>query len=312
MGRGVTASLNYQLTNFAQGHMNDVRRAYELAERLCPTVAVPGSNGQYKKFNDKNSFQVYNTARALGSDPKRIEFAADDAFYNCKPQALEIPVDEEERRQAGENNPLAQQLLDEGKIKALLNVTALSSAKKRVDFVLANLAAEAAIGNWSNVNIDPIDQLDSVIVALATACGNSEMIKVTMSLSAWATLRNHPKSKARCNGIQAMPLTIEQVQAGLTIPVDMKAFAISYNENQLGQAQSKKQLLVGDVIVHYSSPSPTVYDPSAFKCFTAGQNNVASVRSYMADNGLYGGHFVDWSEDIAQTGTAAAKRITLS
>lgn len=311
MSRASTATLNYQLTSFAQGHMNDVRRAYELAERLCPTVQVPGSSGQYKVFDDLNAFQVYNTARALGGDPTRIAFEATDAYYNCKPQALEVTVDEEERRMAGDA-ALAQQLLDEGKIKALLNVAALSNAKKRVDFVLSKLAAVANIGNWSNPDIDPIEQLDSVIVDLATAVGQSEFIRVTMSLTAWATLRNHPKSKARCNGNQPMPLTVEQVQSGLTIPVDMKPFAISYNEKALGQAKSKKQLLTGDVIVHASVPAPTQYDPSAFKCFTAGQNNITAIRSYQAANGLYGGHFVDWSEDLAQTSTVAAKRITLS
>src|ERR1044071_2739927 len=126
MPRQTTATLNYQLTTFAQGHMNDTRRTMELAERLAPTVQVPGSSGQYKQFNDANSFQLYNTARALGGDPLRIEFAADDAFYNCKPQALEVTVDGEERRQAGEENSIAQQLLDEGKVKALLNGVSLS------------------------------------------------------------------------------------------------------------------------------------------------------------------------------------------
>ena len=91
----------------------------------------------------------------------------------------------------------------------------------------------------------------------------------------------------------------------------MQAYAISYNEKQLGQAKSKKQLLIGDVLVHFSLPSPTVYDPSAFKVFTAGQNNITAVRSYMAANGLYGGHFVDYSEDLKQTSAEAMKRITL-
>jgi hypothetical protein len=312
MGRQSSASLNVQLTNFAVGHMNDLTASLELAERLCPTVGVTGSNGQFKSFDDVNSFQVYNTSRALGGDPTRIEFSADDEFFNCKPQALEVTVDEKERQDAGEDNAVAQQLLDEGKIKALLNGIALSNLKKRVDFVLGKVVAEDGLGQWSNPAIDPIDQLDSVIVALATLCGNSSLINVTMSLTAWATLRNHPKSKARCNGVQAMPLTIDQVKNGLTIPVDMKAYAISYNAAQLGQVKSKKQILVGDVLVQYSMPSPTVYDPSAFKRMSVGQNSITAVRSYMAANGLYGGHFVDYSEDLKQTSTQAMKRITLS
>jgi len=312
MGRATSAALNYQLTAFAIGHMNDLRQTQEVAERLCPTVNVGGSNGQYKVFDDLNSFQVYNTARAMGGDPTRIEFAAGDAFFNCKPQALEVTVDEEERNQVGLDSAVAQQLLDQGKIKALLNSIALSSVKKRVDYVLANCAALADKGEWSNPDVDPIEELDGVIGDLATVCGNVAGIKVTMSLKAWSILRNHPKSKQRCNGVQPMPLTIDQVKSGLSIPVDIGVYAITYNAAQLGQAKSKKQLLVGDTLVHYSMPSPTVYDPSAFKCFSAGQNNISAVRSYMAANGLYGGHLVDWSEDIKQTSAISMQRITLS
>ena len=305
------ATLNYQLTAYAQGLWNDIADVVKLAERIAPSTPVPGAAGQFKKFDDKNSFMPEKTARALGGDPVLLKFNATDDSFSCKPQALEVTVDEEERRQAGPDNPLAQQLLDEGKIKALLNAIALSNAKKRVDYVLSKVVAEADLGEWSNKDIDPIEQLDQVIIDLATACGNSEMIQVTMSLKAWGVLRNHPKSKARCNGVQAMPLTLEQVRTGLTVPVDMQAYAISYNEKQLGQAKSKKQLLIGDVLVHFSLPSPTVYDPSAFKVFTAGQNNITAVRSYMAANGLYGGHFVDYSEDLKQTSAEAMKRITL-
>jgi len=313
MGREATASLNQQLTTFAQGHMNDLRRTMELAERLAPTVTVGGSTGQYKKFDDLNSFQTYATARALGGEAKRIEFAATDAFYNCKPQALEVTVDKEERNMAGPDNAVAQQLLDEGKIRALLNVTALSHVRNVCDIVLAALTAEAGpIGVWSDPDIDPVDQLDKIIDDLATACGSTEGIKVTMSLTAWRTLRNHAKVKARTTGVQVGGITLEQLNGILAIPVDVAAYAITYNAAALGQTKSKARLLAGEVLITYSLPSPTQYDPSAFKNFTVGPGGVQSVRSWMAPSGFYDAHVIDWSEHIAQTSTIAAKRITLS
>jgi len=305
--------MNQQLTTFAQGHMNDLRRTMELAERLAPTVTVGGSSGQYKKFDDLNSFQTYATARALGGEAKRIAFEATDEFYNCKPQALEVTVDKEERNQAGPDNAVSQQLLDEGKIRALLNVTALSHVRNVCDVVLAALAAEAApIGVWSNPDVDPIDQLDQVIDQLATACGSTEGIKVTMSLTAWRTLRNHPKTKARAVGVQVGGITMEQLRSILAIPVDVAAYAITYNSAQLGQAKTKARLLAGQVLCTYSVESPTQYDPSAFKNFTVGPGGVQSVRSWMAPSGFYEAHVIDWSEHIAQTSTIAAKRIDLS
>src|SRR5690242_2367079 len=91
-----SATLNYQLTAYAQGLMNDLADVIEVAERLAPTTPVPGAAGQFKKFDDKNSFMPEKTARALGGDPTLINFNATDDSYSCKPQALEVRVDKKE------------------------------------------------------------------------------------------------------------------------------------------------------------------------------------------------------------------------
>jgi hypothetical protein len=312
MARGSSAAINYQLTNFAQGHMNDLVATLELAERLMPTVPVPGGSGQYKQFDDLNSFQLYNTARALGGDAARLQFAATDASYNTEPQALEVPVDMSEREKAGNDNALAQQLLDEGKIKALLNGTSLSHVKKVVDFTLANLLAVAARGNWSDPNIDPIDQLDEQIDLLSRDVGSTQFIKVTMDVGAWRTIRSHPKVKARVGNSQATPLTRQQLVDSLVIPVDFGVYGISYNTAKLGQAQAKARILASEVILHYSVPNPTEYDPSAFKCFSMNRNLVTAVRTWQHPSGRYDVHAVDWSEDLVKTSTIAAKRLTIT
>lgn len=311
MGRGTSATLNYQLTNFAAGHMNDLAASMELAERLAPTVVVPGGAGQYKKFNDLNSFQVYETARAMGGGAKRIEFKAEDEFYNTEPQALEVTVDQEEREKAGDD-AFAGQLLDQGKVKSLLNGAALSHVKKVTDTVVAAVAAVADRGNWSNADIDPIEQLDEQIDALSLAVGSTLNIGVTMSVGAWRTCRNHPKTKARVNGNQATPLTRQQLVDSLVIPVNLGIYGISYNTGALGQAQSKARIANADVFIHYSVPSPTEYDPSAFKCFTKSRSMVTSVRTYRDPSDRFDVHAVDWSEDIKQTSTIAIKRLRLS
>src|ERR1700722_20141665 len=91
-----SATLNYQLTAYAQGLWNDIGDVIKLAERLAPTTPVPGASGQFKKFDDKNSFMGEKTARALGGDPVLIAFNATDDHYNAKPQALEVRVDKAE------------------------------------------------------------------------------------------------------------------------------------------------------------------------------------------------------------------------
>lgn len=316
MSRQSTAQINHQLTGFAIGHANDLAMARRLAERLAPIVQVGGSHGQYKEFNDRNSFQVYNTARAMGGSANRIEFEAEDKYFNCKPQALEVTVDKEERRQAGEDNALAQQVLDEGKIAALINVTNLSHVHKVVTAVIAATTAVAGdqIGEWSNEDIDPIDQLDEQVDLLAQAVGNKEGIKLTMDLTSWRTLRNHPKTKARCNGVQVGGINAGQLNEMLAVPVDFETHAISYNAAALGQDMDKQRLGSGQVFLHYALPTPrlTPYDPSAFKIFTVGTSMVSGVRSYDSQDGFWNAHVIDWSEDLKLTSSISMRRIEIS
>ena len=327
-GLSSSATINYTLTDFAIGHMNDLNDTMELAERLCPTVNVPASVGRYKKFDDINSFQVYTTARGIGADPQRIEFAAEDEYYHCAPQALEVTVDEEERNLAGQSNAVAQQLLDEGKIKALLNVTALSYTYTRVNYVLNNVTAVANRGNFSNPNIDPIDQIDEQLDNISKLVGTTNNIKITMDVSAWRAIRSNALAKRRLVGVQLSEIKLSQFEDMLLFPCDTKVYSISYvtppgtgpagggsttvNTPSAGEFNPKLRLLSGVVLIHYSQPNPTPYDPSAFKSFVVGTGNPQAVRSYMAPNGLYGGHLIPWSEDVEQTSTISMVRLTLS
>jgi len=312
-----SATLNYQLTAYAQGLWNDLSDVVKLAERLAPTTPVPGASGQYKKFDDKNSFKPEKTARALGGDPTLIGFSASDDTYNCKPQALEVRVDKIEDQQAGsEGNPVAAQLLDEGKIRALLNKTALSHVLDVTNYVLANVSATAQLGVWSNTDIDPIDQLDQEILALALNCGSTSNIKLTMDVSAWNALRNHPKVKARAVFGAASTIgsiTIAQLAAALVVPVDIMVANIVYDTAALGQASNKTRLMSGIVLIHYSIPGATLYDPSAFKCFTVGGGSpIGNVMTYTAPNQLWRGHLLDWSRDIKLTSNLSIRRLNIS
>jgi hypothetical protein len=313
MSRISSAVLNYQLTNFAVGHMNDIRDVNSLAERICPMIVVPGTTGQYKKFDEKNSFQLYNTSRALGGDPKRMEFGASDGTFACKPHALEITIDKEERRAVGEDNAVGQQLLDQGKIKALINSVSLSRTKRIVDAVLAAVAATSNVGEWSNKDIDPIDQLDEQLDNITKEIGTTQGLKLDLDVAAWRALRNHPKVKARCNGVKVGGITLQDLNNLLMLPVDVKVSSIVYNNAALGATEAKARVLASEALLYVSSPSPTLYDPSPFKCFSCGQGNqIAAVRSYESGNGFYDGHVVDYSEDIVQTSTIGIRRITVS
>ena len=76
-----SSKFNVTLTNYARGLAQDISAS--LANFLAPEVVVTAATGQYKSFDDKNTFQVVDTARAVGGPAKRLEFAATDPTYNC-------------------------------------------------------------------------------------------------------------------------------------------------------------------------------------------------------------------------------------
>lgn len=309
------ATLNYQLTAYAQGLWNDMGEVIKLAERLAPTTPVPGAAGQFKKFDDKNSFRRPKTARALGGDPELIGFNATDDTYACKPQALEVRVDLAEDQAAGNNGGDVQvQLLDQGKIRALINQQALGHVGDVVDAVLANTTPTPNIGNWDSPDIDPIDQLDAELLALSLNCGSTQNIKLTMDVASWNLLRNNPNVKKRTQFTQVANITADQLAQILIFPVDLMVANIVNDTAALGQSPSKSRIMSGTCLLHYSVPNATLYDPSAFKSFTVGAAGsfVGNVRTYQAPNQLWRAHLVDWSRDIKLTSSLSMRRINVT
>ena len=310
-----SATLNYQLTAFAQGLWNDLSDVIKLAERLAPTTPVPGATGQFKKFDDANSFKRPKSARALGGDPTLIAFGASDDTYACKPQGLEVRVDLAEDQAAGNaGGDVQTQLLDQGKIRALINQQALAHVGDVVDAVIAGTTASSGVGDWDNADIDPIDQLDSELLALSLACGSTQNIKLTLDVASWNLLRNHPKIKTRTQFTQVAKIAASQLAEILLFPVDVMVANVVNDTAALGATASKKRIMAGTALLHYSLPNATLYDPSAFKSFTVGAAGsfIGAVRSYIAPNQLWRGHLVDWSRDIKQTSSLSMRRINVS
>lgn len=94
MGAIAQSNIVQYLTDYAYGI--GAESIDPTAQLLAPVTPVASPVGKYKKFDDKNAFQVPATDRAIGGPARRLEFNASDADYNCKPQALEIGIDDAE------------------------------------------------------------------------------------------------------------------------------------------------------------------------------------------------------------------------
>ncbi len=207
MGKRSDYGLNPTLTNYATGVSQDKTSA--LAEFLAPTVPVGATVGKHKKFDDGNDFQVLDTERALGGPAKRIEFNASDADYNCRPHALEAPIDDAERDAAGDD----QLGLEQSKAATLVTSAVLSHEVRVFARVYAGLAATAGLGNWSAPDVDPVDEIDSLIEAIANETGRMPN-GLVFGLGGWRKFRSHPKVLARSPAGRAGGVAVEQKKEG--------------------------------------------------------------------------------------------------
>jgi hypothetical protein len=309
MSKRANASYNGRLTNYAFGLAQDLGSS--LAEFIAPSVATGVSAGQFKKYDTKNAFQTYDTARALGGGATRIKMESTDPFYNCLPQALEIAVDDAERDSAGDT-PGAQAALDESKVSTLVSSSTISHENKVFAKIAAAVAAVGSRGVWSSADNDPVKELDEQIQAIAIATGLMPN-RIAFGLGAWQVFRNHPKTIARQPGAALIGLTTGQAAQMLLNPgMEIRVGVLSKDTTKFGAAKAATNIVGAEVYVFYGSNSPTIYDPSFCKTFMTRRGGVDAVRTYREESARSDIHAVDWSEDIQVISTECVKRLTIT
>ena len=294
---------NVTLTNYARGLAQDISAT--LANFLAPEVVVPAATGQYKSFDDKNTFQVIDTSRAVGGPAKRLEFAASDPTYNCLPQALEIAIDDHERDEAGQNDPLR---LEEAKTQTLVSSAVTSHEAK----VFAALTALAAATNITLASDDPIAKIDEQIEALATDTGRMPN-RLVIGLPLWNKLRNNAKVIARFPGAASVGVSMAQFSSLLLNPsIDIRVGILAKDTTKLGAAKANVNIVGQQLVIFHANASPTLYDPSFMKTFRLRRGGVDVVRTYRDDSARSDILAVDWSEDIRVTSSVCARKVTAS
>ena len=301
------ATINRHLTNFASGLAQD--RKASLASFIAPVVATGIAHGQFKRYSSKNDFQVLDTARAVGGTRKRIEFGADDPYYNCQPQGLETTIDDHERELAGENGIGS---LQESKIRNLVGACSTSHEKKVFDAIKAAKAATGGIGVWSSESNDPIEELDAQIEAIATATGRMPN-RIAFGIGAWRVFRNHAKVIARQPGAELIGLRADQAARMMLNPeIEIRVGILSADTTKFGATKNATNIVGAEVFLFYASDSPDQYDASFAKTFATKAGMVDAVREYRDDRAASDVYYCDWSEDIQVVAAECGRRITLS
>lgn len=299
--------VNQTLTNYAHGLFQDMQSP--LANFIAPIVPVSGAVGQFKKFDDKNAFQTYDTSRAIGGARKRIEFADSDPTFDCRPQGLEIPIDDHEMKQAGEGDPLN---LRQAKVRTLVSTGVQSHEAKVFSTLELSVSAVGGKGVWSSADNDPVTELDEQIEAIAIATGRMPN-RIVFGLGAWRVFRNHPKVIARQPGAQLVGLTAEQAVMMLLNPaIQMRVGILSKDTAKFGAGKNAVNIVGANVYIFYNEDNPTQFDPGFMKTFMPRGDAIESVREYRDERSVSDMVALDWAEDIQVVSTQVAKRITLS
>jgi hypothetical protein len=308
MSRLSDISASPVLKQFAQGAAQS--NIMPVADFLAPTVEVPTSVGRFKKYTEKNRFRIPQTLRAIGGRAAELSFDVSDESYNCNPHALDYPVDNLERLEAGE----LEDCLREGAV-ACAEVAALAHEKSVIDAALAAVGAGTS-KTW-NSSADPVSDLDDAILSVIKAAkyGSLMGVGVLFGATAWKIFKNAEKVRSRIvGGIGKGGLAVPSEDNAMDLLIgkpDVRTSYMVYDDAPEGKPEDVKFLLDNTVLIFARRASPTRRDPSFMKTFRlAGQYMVPG--SYVREDGRVEVAKFDWSEDVRITNASAALRLNIS
>ena len=304
MGKLGTSTFSETLKNYAFGVAQDVKTT--LADFIAPRVPVGMGSGQFKKFDEKNAFQVYDTSRGVGGPATRMAFEAADEFFNCAPNALEVAIDDQEREKAGS----ADTALEEAKVRTLVINAALAREKKVFDLIKSGVSVAST---WtSSGSNDPIDLIDAEIEAIANATGLLPN-RMVIGLGAWRKIKNHAEVLKRQSGTSNKAVSLDVFAGMLLNPmIDIRVGVMAYDTAKMGKAANKQNVVGSEIFIFHGNDNPTQYDPGFAKTFSIGANSVEAVRMYRDEKVRSDILAVDWSEDVKVISTLCAKRIQVA
>lgn len=299
-----TSTYKETLRQYAFGVAQDVKSS--LADFIAPRVPVGVGSGQFKIFNDKDAFQIYDTRRAVGGPATRIEFDADDGTFNCEANALETPIDDTERERAGENDSA----LEEARTRTLVINASLAREKRVFDLIKSKVSAAVT---WNHAgDDDPIALIDAQIQAIANDTGLLPN-RMVIGLGAWAWLKNNKAVLDRHVHTDAKAVSLDGLAAMLLNPqMEIRVGLMSYDKAKKGKAADKENVVGSEIFLFHGNDNPTQFDPSFAKTFSIGSNSVESVRTYREERNRSDILAVDWSEDVRLVSTLCAKRISVA
>lgn len=204
-----------------------------VAEALFPVVMVGQRAGTIIKFGP-DEFKLINTARAPGSNTKRVQFGYGKDRFSLIDHSLEGAVPKERLQEA---NAVPGIDLAQGAIRTVQGLMsrerewqAAQLAVNPANYDASNKATLSGTDRWDNPASDPAADIDEAreIIRQRTGVKPNKMVVAPKVLTA---LRRHPKILDRMStASDRPPATIAQLQAILEIEQIVEADSVYFDE----------------------------------------------------------------------------------
>lgn len=301
------------LRQYAQGAAQNA--VAPVADFLAPTVGVATMTGSYKKYSEKNRFKLPDTRRHPGGRATRIAFDVTDATYNCRPNALDYPVDNLEQMEAA----ALENMLMEG-AAIIAEVGGLAHEKLVIDTALSVIGA-GTDKTW-NSSADPINDIDLAIMTVLKAAkyGSLMSVGILFGANAWRIFKSQDKvrgkfvtggTKGNASGAALAIPTLDNVSPFFLGNPDVRASYMVTDTAPEGKAENIQFLLDSSILIFARHPNPTRRDPSFMKTFRL-MNQWMVPGSYTSEDGRGEVAKFDWSEDVQVTNAQAAVRLNVA
>lgn len=295
------------VVSYAQGAAQ--RAVQPVASFLAPAVEVSTGVGRYKKYTSKSRFRLPDTRRNLGGRAAQLGYSASDENYNCEPHALDFPVDNLEKLEAGDLENVFREGADE-----VAAVSGLVHEKTVIDKALAAVGAGTSLSVGGSDDV--IDQIDAAILTVIKAAKYGSLMGVGLLFGAnfWKTTKNHASVRARyVSGGKnqfAVP-DLNDFGSLLISKPDCRVSLMVYDDAPEGKDEDIKFVLDSGLIVFARMEQPNRRDPSFMKTFRL-RGQWMLPGAYETEDGRGEVAKMDWSEDVRVTNEAAAVRLNVA
>lgn len=296
------------IKEYAQGAAQEA--VAPVADFLAPTVEVATDTGYFKKYSEKSRFCIPDTRRAVGGRATELGFDSSDATFNCKPNALDVPVDQLEKdAEEAAGVAILQEAADLG-----AEVGGLAHEKTVIDLAVSTLTPGVANIDFA-ADKDVIDQLDQKIITLIKAAGYGSLLNVALLMGPTFVrrLKNHASVRGRfpVGKKEIVNPSIEDILGLLITKPEAKMSSMVYDKAPEGKAADIDFVLDDKLILFLRKENPTRRDPSFMKTFRR-RGAWMAPRVYARDDGRVEVAALDWSEDVQVANSAAGQLLAIA